>query len=115
MSNFINNANGYLSENDKDINDENSSPLVKAFLSKVPIDHLYDCTLDAAGLAGLGQKIFPGMQHKSKPSIHGSRSGGLGEVNEESPFENFEFSGQRFLSPDRPDHSDLGPGLLPAG
>jgi hypothetical protein len=47
MSNFINNANEYLSQNDKDINDENTSPLVKAFLNKVPINHLYDCTLDA--------------------------------------------------------------------
>jgi hypothetical protein len=76
---------------------------------------LYDCALDAAGLEGLGQKIFPGMQHKSKLCIHGSRRGGLGEVNEESPFENFEFSGQRFLSPDEPGQSDLGPGILPAG
>jgi hypothetical protein len=115
MSNFINNANGYLSRNDKDITDENSSPLIKAFLNKLPINHLYDCTLNAANLAGHGQKIFPGLQHKPKPSIHKSSSGGLGKVNEESPFENFESSGQRFLSPEGLDQSDLGPGLLRAG
>jgi hypothetical protein len=115
MSNFINNANGYLSQNDKEINDENSSPLVKAFLNKVPIDDLYDCTLDATSFPGLGQRIYPGMQHKPNPSIRGSGSGGLGEVNQESPFENFEFSGKRFLSPDAIDKSDLGPGLLREG
>jgi hypothetical protein len=36
-------------------------------------------------------------------------------VNEESLFENFEFSGKRFLSPDGTDQSDLGPGLLRVG
>ena len=100
MSNFINNANNFLSENDKDITNGNSSPLVKAFLNKLPIDNLYDCALNPTSNTGagyyrqLGQKIFPDMPKPQK--IHVTSPAGLEKVSKEGRLENLQLKGQNF-------------------
>ena len=107
--------NGFLSQNDKDITDENSSGLVKAFLNKLPIKYLYDCRLDGGNLAGGGGKIFGGWKGKGMGGVNARGSAGFGGVSEERGLGNFEVSGQRWLSPDELDQSELGAGLERGG